>query len=228
LRLGGESYALVAVELSNLGGIRREQGRLDEAAALGAQALALADKAYGREHEQYANFEEEYATTLAARGDYAAARARDEHAATVLGKVLGPDAAPTIEVRSHLWELDARHGRCVAALPELRAIAKAQETHLGPGRPLAFTMQAIAACTLFGGEAAEAVRVYQRATAMLETAGSPAELGSARFALARSQSAAGDARAMATARQAELELARGEGSARPRRDVRAWLATHAH
>jgi serine/threonine-protein kinase len=227
VHLGGEGYAYIAVALSDLGGVRRAQGRLDEAEALGAQALALADKTYGKESEKYIDFEDEYARTLAARGDYTAARAHAEHAVAVLRKVSGPDAAPTLEVRSHLAEIDARHGRCVAAAPELHAIAKAQEAQAGPGRPLAFTLQAIAACALLAGEAAEAARVYQRATAMLETAGPPAELGSARFELARAQWAAGDARAVATARQAELELRRGEGTAGAQRAVHVWLAAHA-
>jgi serine/threonine-protein kinase len=114
--------AYLAVVHSNLGAARRGQGRLREAVALGKTSLETARKAYWPRHPKLAELELEYAATLRAIHDYAAARevAEDAVAIGVFAKTAPARLGDyRFELAQNVW-LSGEHARARAIAVEAR------------------------------------------------------------------------------------------------------------
>ena len=124
----------------------------------------------------------------------------------------------------------AQLGRCPEARPLLATAVAGLERALGPRNlKVADPLVTGARCDLAEGHAVAAVARLERAVAIAEGAKvAPADIGGARWLLARALWAAGRrGDAMAAARRAESELAHDPESRREHAAARAWLLARA-
>ncbi|MEO8277775.1 MAG: serine/threonine-protein kinase, partial [Thermoanaerobaculia bacterium] len=132
--LGPESPSAGANRL-NLGIGLRLTGAFDEAIAVETQALAIAEKSYGRKNSFYGKALNELGSTWSAKGDVDRAGESYRASIPIYEEVLGPDHPDTVGARRNLAILLAINGREREALPEFQAVLASRERRFGPDHP---------------------------------------------------------------------------------------------
>jgi tetratricopeptide (TPR) repeat protein len=129
---GGDDLAL-ATTLYNLAILRRQQGRLDEAAQLYRRGLQLRERKQGPNHPDVATILNNLAALEAARGRYETAQPLLERALTIRQTGLGDEHILTAESMNNLALLYAAQGNATAAEPLYQRAIAVLEKAGGPG-----------------------------------------------------------------------------------------------
>ncbi|MEO8276219.1 MAG: serine/threonine-protein kinase [Thermoanaerobaculia bacterium] len=144
-----------------------EQRRIDEAVALGAEALRREVAARGGKSRAVAACERMLARVDVAKGDSAAARARLERVVPMLAEIAGADYPLTLAAATELAEVEVAAGDAKSAAASLGKIADRQRATNAPVLDLARTALVASKAALAGGHADEAINA---ATAALTAA----------------------------------------------------------
>lgn len=227
----GREHPDVAASLNNIAGIRQQQGAYEEAKPLHERALAIREKAFGPEHPEVAQSLYNLATVQRALGEHEGARISSERALAIREKELGSNHP---DIGFSLHGLASDHA-AVGAYEEAAALFERAlvvwEDALGSDHPaITYALIGLAEVALARNSASDAVAPSERALQLRESAESPpAELGTARYMLARAlwESGRDRSRAIDLARGArDAYRAAGSGKADDLAEVEAWLAKH--
>ncbi|AUX41105.1 hypothetical protein SOCE26_025100 [Sorangium cellulosum] len=146
-----------------------DQGRFDAAIPLAQRALAIREKALGREHPQVATSLHDLAGLYLAKGDHARAEPLYLRALAIREKALGsehPDVATSLHNLAWLYQAKGDHARAEPLY--LRALAILEKT-LGSEHPdVATPLNNLAWLYYTKGDYARVEPLYQRALAILE------------------------------------------------------------
>src|SRR5262249_14776188 len=198
-----------------------------EARRLPERALAIRLKVHVPDGAHVAYSRTALGWLFMAKGDPAAAVEHFRAAVQIREKALGPAHRLTLSSRGDLAAALAGVGRCAEAEPLLASALPGVEKVDGPEHPdLVLMLATKGRCEVAAGRAQDGVKRIARAVAIGEKMKIPvADLGSARWRLALALWAAGErAEAIASARQAERELATDGDGAVEREGARAWIA----
>jgi hypothetical protein len=173
----------------NLAQALLDAGKLDEARDHFLRADAVFAKLYGEWHPMRAAVAGNLANVEQAQRHWDAAEAADRRAIAILEKLQGPDSADVSGARRDLARVLALAGKLPAAIAEMHtAIAPLEKMGSdGEGRIVSAYTE-IAEYQLAAGKPADALPNAERAVALAlkrPVDANPAELGDAKFALAR-------------------------------------------
>ncbi|MCC6528577.1 MAG: serine/threonine protein kinase, partial [Polyangiaceae bacterium] len=181
--------------LNSRGLVRAELGRLDEAAADYAAALAAYEQALGAEHLKVALALSNMAQVTYLLGRHADAAATLERALAIRLRALGEDHPDVAAVRSNLGLVRLAEGEIEVAIELFEQALGAEERALGPAHPsVTFVHPNLGQALAAAGRTEEAVAHYRTALAILvrDPSSSPlrvartqASLGGALHALGR-------------------------------------------
>jgi predicted Ser/Thr protein kinase len=210
---------------NNLGNLRVRRGELARAADDLHRAVAGYRAVLGDRHPRVAIALNNLGEVWMRRGEWSEARATYNQAREILVSAFGPDHPNVGVVDNNLGEV-AIHSEQPAAAAALYARAQRIFTaSFGEdAAPLAYPLTGLGEALLLEGRVAEARAHLEKALA-LRDAGSPADLGRTRFALARAVAPDDPARADELAAMARAELvAAGPAYARELSELDLWLA----
>lgn len=167
-RIGGDDR-MAAVLSSNLGSVRRHEGRLEEALELYRRAVELRRAALGHDDDKVAVFEQNVGTVLFDLGRFDEGFSALEHALGVQSSVYGPDHPQLAQAVNNVGAALYRVGRYDEAAPYLERAAEIRERSLGPTHPLVGrSLSNLGSLAKSRGKLAEAVAYHRRALEVLE------------------------------------------------------------
>jgi len=145
------------------------QGRYREATPKARQALAIRERALGREHPDTAKSLNNLAYLLQAQGDYAAARPLYDRALAICERVQGKEHPDTAQILNNLAVLLQAQGDYAAAKPLYERALAIRERVKGKEHPdTAQTLHNLAWLLQAQGDYAAAKPLYERALTILE------------------------------------------------------------
>jgi tetratricopeptide (TPR) repeat protein len=224
-RLGPGHPRLRAWTLHDQAQLLMGAGDLEHARPLFEQAIALKEKALGRDHPDVSISLDGLAQTLKLQGQLAASLATEDRAIEILTK---HGILPYRELNNRAETLVALHRYAEAEASFARALQIMEHDLHAAETNLAYPLAGLGEVKLATGHAADAVPLLERALAAREQNESDANLtADTQLTLARAlwESAADRKRALALATKARATYA---SHGRPQRvqDVVAWLAAH--
>jgi tetratricopeptide (TPR) repeat protein len=227
-RIGGHEL-LQAWLLNNLGGIYQREGEREAALRVQQQALALKERALGRDHPDVGISEGNLAVALMELGRNQEALEHVDRSLAILENGLGashPELAIQLNNRGEILDALGRAREARSSFEKARII---WERELGLDNPdLAYALTGIGVSYLAEGDAISAITPLERAFKIREAQETdPSRRAETRFALARAlwESGRDRVRARALAQEAREGYAKAELTAKLA-DVDTWL--HAH
>jgi tetratricopeptide (TPR) repeat protein len=167
----GFQFVEAARLLNQAGLYLSERARYAEAEPLYQQALAIWEKALGREHPDVATGLNNLALLYKSQGKYAEAEPLYQRALKIREKSLGPDHSDVAQSLNNLAVLYRAQGKYAEAEPLHQRALAIWEKALGPDHPnVAFSLNNLAELYRTQGKYAEAEPLYQRALEIREKA----------------------------------------------------------
>jgi tetratricopeptide (TPR) repeat protein len=200
-------YAGAAADTAEVAKLYRREGRIDDAASAGREALELAEVAYGEGQPELVSFVHGLAVLDRERGALIEAESGFRQALVLAARL--PPANPAVaQCELDLADVLRRSSRCAEALGHYDRARSLRETHLGRRDPGV-------AAALAGEARCLAVQDPQRALSATSRAID---------ILARAKAAPGVARAEVEARSLRAELRRSSAPAQATADLTAAVA----
>jgi serine/threonine protein kinase len=227
-RLGGHER-LRAWLLNNLGGMYEMKGEMEAALRAQQSALALKEKALGRDHPDVGASEGNVAVVLQALGRNQEALEHEDRSVEILQKGLGaghPELATQLSNRGEILNALGRYRDARASFEKARII---WERELGlDNRNLAYALTGIGISYISEGDPGSAIVPLERAFKIREEhENDPSRRAETRFALARALWESGRDRARARALAEEAREGYALAELKPKlADVESWLRGH--
>ena len=226
-KLGTGHDVLAAWRAHNLAAILMKEGRKDEALAEVLQGLSLKQRALGGQHIDIGISLDAVSFVLSALGRYQEAYDYNQRALAVLTRALGTEHPHVANCLANGAEVLNHLGRYADSETSALKAVTIIDREFGSTSPLlGDPLMSIGQSRIEQGNAAGAVEILERAVAIRGSAdGEPADVGDARFALARALVAAGHVteRAASLARQARQDFEHGQGARSRVAEVDRWL-----
>jgi class 3 adenylate cyclase/tetratricopeptide (TPR) repeat protein len=152
----------------------RGRGRYAESQALLERAVAILERALGRDHLDVARSLDNLAVALGKQGRYAEAQALIERALLICERALGPDHPDVARRLNNIANIHYEQGRYAEAQQLHERVLAIRERALGPDDPnLAISLNNLGIIEVCRGRYAQAERLYERALAISERALGP-------------------------------------------------------
>jgi nucleoside phosphorylase/tetratricopeptide (TPR) repeat protein len=163
----GPDHLLVAITLTNLGIVARQQGDLDEARRLLVRAMEIFKSAYGPDHPQVACTLNSLGLVAQEQGDPGEARRLHEQALGIFESAYGPDHPEVARALNNLGVVSQRLGDLARARRLLEQALGIKERAYGPDHPeVASTLINLAEVLGTSGETERAAALSERALAI--------------------------------------------------------------